>query len=330
MLSPDVSQARPQCRNFHLHRLALSPQDQTEEILQGLQAPQKRLPPKLFYDTRGSRLFDTITRLPEYYLTRTECELLHNHLPQLQALIGTTGTLLEPGSGSSDKARLLLDGKHLAAYVPIEISTEYFIDTALELAQSYPGLQIHALCGDFMQLSALPDNLPPPPRTVFFPGSTIGNFEPALAVQLLRRFRSWAGPGGGLLIGVDTRKDTGVLHRAYNDREGVTAAFNLNMLSHVNRLTGANFQLERFTHKAFYNGQVGRIEMHLQSLCAQSVRVAGHTIQFRAGETIHTENSYKYEPARFTALAQSAGFRPLHCWLDSRGYFSLHYFVTDQ
>ena len=329
MLSPDLSQALPQCRNFHLHRLTLSRQDLTAEILQGLSTSQKRLPAKLFYDARGSQLFEAITRLPEYYPTRTEYELLRHYLPQIRKLVGRTGVLLEPGSGSSDKARLLLAAGELHAYVPIEISTDYCIDVALDLAQDYPDLQIHALCADFTELSSLPDNLPATPRTVFFPGSTIGNFEPERAVRLLRRFHSWAGPGGGLLIGVDTRKDPAVLNLAYNDRQGVTAAFNLNILNHVNRLTGANFHPQHFSHQAFYNDQLGRIEMHLQSLCSQVVNVAGENIRLQAGETIHTENSYKYEPAQFAELAQAAGFRQLHCWMDSQRHFSLHYYEAN-
>jgi len=329
MLSPDLSQARPRCHNFHLHRLALSPQDLATEILHGLQRPQKRLPAKLFYDTRGSQLFEAITQLAEYYPTRTEYSLLRRHLRQIKGLIGMTGVLVEPGSGSSDKARLLLSAKGLTAYIPIEISADFCIETALDLARDYPNLQVHALCADFTRLSSLPEELPGTPRTVFFPGSTIGNFEPPQAVKLLRRFHTWAGPGGGLLIGVDTRKDPAVLNLAYNDRQGVTAAFNLNILSHVNRLAGANFQLQHFCHQAFYNAPLGRIEMHLQSRCAHSVQVAGTTIQFQAGETIHTENSYKYLPDQFAELAQAAGFRQLYCWQDPPQYFSLHYYATD-
>lgn len=327
MLSLHTSRLQPHLRNLHVHQLDSSSQDLTEEILLGLTAPQKQLPPKLFYDERGSQLFEAITRLPEYYPTRTEREIFHQHKRQLQELVEGR-ILIEPGSGSCDKARLLIQSERLTAYVPIEISTDYFIETALTLAQDYPALQIHALCGDFTRISSLPENLPDGPRTVFFPGSTLGNFEPEQAIALLRQFRDWTGPGGGLLVGVDTRKEESLLNAAYNDSQGITAAFNLNILSQVNRLTGADFQPDRFVHKAFYNPGLGRIEMHLQSLCHQRVHLAGRSILLRAGETIHTENSYKYEPAQFAELAASAGFQPRHCWQDRRGYFSLHYCVA--
>lgn len=313
--------------NLHVYHWPPTPEHQVEEILTGLRGSPKRLAAKYFYDSRGSLLFDAITRLPEYYPTRMERQILRENLRHIQEILGPETLLIEPGSGDCRKARILLKDGRPRAYVPIEISAEALLGSARGLAIAYPHIEFHAIRADFTQVRELPRTLPDGPRTIFFPGSTIGNFEPVAAVRLLARLRSWIGQGG-LLIGVDTRKDEALLHAAYNDRQGVTAAFNLNILRHVNRLTGADFDPEQFEHKAIYNADLGRVEMHLQSRKAQRVRVAGHDIRFDAGETIHTENSYKYSPEEFAQLAARAGFRMRHSWQDEDGLFAVHYLET--
>lgn len=302
-----------------------APTDCREEIIAGLTASPKRLSPKYFYDERGSALFDAITRLPEYYPTRTEKQILGNHCGEIAECIGDGCLLVEPGSGSSDKVRLLLDALRPAGYVPIDISGDYLCHQADTLAGEYPGLDVYAVCADFTTAPALPDALPDARRVAFYPGSTIGNLEPGEAAAFLGWLRELVGTDGGLLLGVDRKKDAPVLNAAYNDRDGVTAAFNRNALHHVNRLLDSDFEPERFSHHAFYDDRAGRVEMHLVSDAAQRVRLDGTTIDFDPGESIHTECSYKYSIAEVGELAARAGFRPTVHWSDPNDLFTVYY-----
>ncbi|MBW3624253.1 MAG: L-histidine N(alpha)-methyltransferase [Armatimonadetes bacterium] len=295
------------------------------EVIQGLSQPHKALPCKYFYDERGSQLFDRICELDEYYLTRTEIEIMRAHVGEMAERIGSGSILIEYGSGSSMKTRYLLDHLHeLRAYVPIDISREHLYRSVERLEAAYPGLPIRPVCADYTSDLLLP--IPkdhPSRRVVYFPGSTLGNFEPGEALRFLQRVARVCGEGGGLLIGVDLEKDESVLEPAYNDREGVTAAFNLNLLHRMNRELGADFDVEGFRHRAIYNRPEGRIEMHLQSLQKQSVRIGNVTIQFAEGERLCTEYSYKYTPVRFAQLADEAGFAVEQVWTDPRRWFSV-------
>jgi dimethylhistidine N-methyltransferase len=299
-----------------------------EDVIAGLSRPQKALPPKYFYDARGSRLFERICRLPEYYPTRCELALTRAHLAKIARFAGTGGTLIEYGSGEGAKSRLLIRALCPAAYVPIDISRDALAAAAARLAREFPWLRIRAVHGDFSQPLKIPPLAGAGRRVVYFPGSTIGNLTPAEAHAFLRMTRGQVGPAGAMLVGVDLKKDAGVLHAAYNDSRGVTARFNLNLLARVNRELGADFDLRRFRHYAFYNAALGRIEMHLVSLARQSVNVGRYRFAFEAGESIHTENSYKYAAAEFQALAARAGFRGTKVWLDRREMFSLHGLVA--
>ncbi len=297
------------------------------EALAGLKSPQKTLPCKYFYDKRGSQLFDQICDLPEYYPTRTEAGIMEDHIAEMAAAFGEGCLLIEYGSGSSTKPRILLDYlPHLAGYVPMDISREHLHQTAENLAAAYPELEILPLCADYTAPFELPEaTRPVQSRVVYFPGSTIGNFHRPEAAAFLRRIAAICGPGGGLLIGVDLRKSPQILEPAYNDAQGITAAFNLNLLRRMNTELGTDFDLDGFAHQAFYNGEIGRIEMHLRSLKAQTVCVGGENISFGADETIWTECSYKYSLPEFAALAASAGFAVRHVWTDPAQNFSVQY-----
>lgn len=299
--------------------------DGREEILKGLSLPQKSVNPKWFYDQRGSELFDEITRLPEYYPTRTEVLILEEHREAIARICGSDCVLIEPGSGSSEKVRIFLDTLKPSVYVPIDISASFLKDSAEALGEEYPWLDIHAVCADFNGGWGFLDELPASPRVVFYPGSTIGNLEPDMAQRFLKSLRDMVGPDGGVLIGVDTHKSTERLNAAYNDSAGITAAFNLNILRRMNELLDANFHESRFSHHAFYNESQRRIEMHLVSDCAQQISHADGSFDFREGETIHTECSYKYSLEDFAALARSGGFDIAETWQDDEGLFSLHY-----
>lgn len=301
-----------------------------DEVLQGLSRSQKMLPCKYFYDERGSQLFERICDLEEYYPTRTELAIMRRDAADMAELIGPGCLLIEYGSGSSLKTRLLLD--HLenpAGYVPIDISREHLLRAAHELALAYPHVPVHPVCADYTGDYELPQ-LPQRERrrVVYFPGSTIGNFTPAQAVDFLHHVAEVCGPGGGLLIGVDLRKDAEVLERAYNDAEGVTAAFNLNLLARVNRELGADFDLRQFRHEAVFNPDESRIEMHLVSESEQTVRIGDEDVEFESGERIHTENSYKYAPESFAELAQRAGLARERLWTDLDRLFSVQYLVV--
>ncbi len=293
------------------------------DVVAGLTGKPKRLPPKYFYDAAGSALFERITQLPEYYPTRSELGLLSEHAPAIASLFPPNTALIEFGSGSSRKARILLRAAAcVEAYVPIDISGDFLQQDAARLRRDFPHLAIHPVVADFTAMTEPPAEIVAKARVGFFPGSTIGNFEPHEAAAFLRRAGRILGFGAVLVVGIDLVKAPDILYRAYNDAEGVTAKFNLNLLARINRELGANFNLEAFEHHACYNTERSRIEMHLASKKRQKVRVCDTTIDFRAGETIHTENSYKYSIDSFQALAQGSGWSPLAAWTD--GLFSVH------
>jgi len=297
-----------------------------QAVLTGLAAPQKSIPPKYFYDARGSALFERICALPEYYPTRAELEIFATHAPDFAAAIGPEARIVEFGSGAAIKVRHLLDALEApAAYVPIDISAEPLNGSAAELRRRYPGLHVQPVTADYMAPFSLPPARRPPRRTAaLFAGSTIGNFLPGEARGFLRRVARLVGTGGLLLIGVDLKKDPATLHAAYNDTAGVTAAFNLNLLIRINRELEGELAIDRFRHRAHYDPARGRIEMHLESLIDQHVVVSGERFAFAAGETIHTENSYKYAIPEFQAFAAGAGFAPVRAWTDRAGLFSVH------
>jgi dimethylhistidine N-methyltransferase len=293
-----------------------------DEVLRGLRGTPKVLPPKLFYDEEGARLFERICTLDEYYLTRSELTILRAHAAEIAELAGPRCALVEYGSGAGVKVRLLLDALNTpVAYVPIDISRAQLAAVAKELAAEYPAVTVRPLCADYTAPLRLPRLPAGARRLAFFPGSTIGNFHPAEAAAFLHRIRCTVGPTGALLLGIDRRKDARILHAAYNDRAGVTAAFNLNMLGRLNRELAADFPLERFEHRAVFNDEASRIEMHLVSREPQVVHVAGESIAFEAGESIWTESSYKYDETRFCQLIAAAGFTIARLWTDSKEQF---------
>jgi dimethylhistidine N-methyltransferase len=298
-----------------------------DEVIAGLSCARKTLPCKLFYDERGSRLFELICRQPEYYPTRTELRIMRSDASAMAERIGPNALLVELGSGAGIKTRVLLD--HLespAAYVPIDISREMLIRTAEAVNADYPDVEVLPVCADYTADYTLPKPSTGEARAVFYyPGSTIGNFEPDSAVEFMADMRAKMGDGGGLLIGVDLRKDPDVIEAAYDDEAGVTAAFNKNILARLNRELCADFDVEGFVHRAFFNRRESRIEMHLESLRAQRVTVAGCVFAFRAGETICTEYSYKYTLPAFESLAREAGFAVDTVWTDPHALFSVQY-----
>jgi L-histidine Nalpha-methyltransferase len=310
--------------------LAASPSEGTQmlsEVLAGLSKGQKALPCKYLYDAEGSRLFDRICTLPEYYPTRTETGILRANAPRLAEVVPPGAVLVELGSGSSTKTRILLDAlPRLEAYAPVDISAEHLQAAAARLGREYPRLAVHPVVADFTAAFPLPSTIRHAPLTLFFPGSTIGNFEPNEARALLARLRSLP-RACGLVIGADLRKDLDRLVAAYDDAEGVTAAFNLNLLARLNRELGADFDLDRFAHEARWNGAAGRIEMHLVSQCRQVVHVAGRGVMFETGESIHTENSHKFTTEGFAALAAAAGWSGAEVWTDPERLFSVHVLV---
>ncbi|HUI13181.1 MAG TPA: L-histidine N(alpha)-methyltransferase [Xanthobacteraceae bacterium] len=299
------------------------------DVLAGLHATPKRLPPKYFYDGLGSQLFERITELPEYYPTRCEMRILREQGADIAKLVPKGAALVEFGSGSSKKARILLRAlPPLAAYVPVDICGEMIEQEARELRPDFPGLKVLPVTADITRKFVLPQPaLTAPVRAGFFPGSTIGNFEPHEAAAFLRNAARILGAGATLIVGADLIKPAEVLNAAYNDAAGVTARFNLNLLVRINRELRGTFKLDTFEHHAFYNRERNRVEMHLASLKRQKVKVAGESVDFRAGETIHTENSYKYSVDSLGALARGAGWQPAAAWTDERGYFSIQAFT---
>lgn len=300
--------------------------DLRSEVIEGLESQPRRLPAKLFYDEKGSALFERITELPEYYLTRTETAILQQHAGEMAELFGRDAVLIEFGSGSSTKVRILLDAAPWAAeYMPIDISRDFLRESAQSIADEYPDVAVTAVCADYTELPALPETKASGRRVVFFPGSTIGNLDPHDAENFLRHTRMLLNPGDGMLIGVDLAKDRAVLDAAYNDSEGVTASFNLNILERLNRELGADFDLSAFEHVAFFNEEASRIEMHLRSTCRQQVRLDSAVFELSEGECIHTENSYKYGEGRFRELVSGAGFSPARRWMDENARFAVHW-----
>ncbi len=296
-----------------------------DDVIEGLSRPQKWLPAKYFYDERGSKLFDDICELPEYYPTRTEMALLRDISGDVAELIGDGATVIEFGSGSSTKIRILLDALDSPlAYVPVEISREHLLMSAKKLADDYPDLRVIPVCADYTQPFDVPEVVGEKVRAGFFPGSTIGNFKRSEAVSFLKAAAIDVGHNNGLLIGVDLRKDIDILHAAYNDAAGVTAAFNLNLLERINRELGGDFDIDAFVHDARWVADPGRIEMHLVSRKAQDVTVGGRTFHFAEGETIHTEDSHKYDIDGFQALAAEAGWKAIRHWTDPDELFSIH------
>ena len=300
------------------------------DVIAGLTVRPKQLPPKYFYDQAGAQLFEEITRLPEYYPTRCELAILREHAADVARFFPPGSALIEFGSGSSQKVRIVLAAAPtIAAYVPVDISSEMLVQEAQELGRDHPGLVVLPVEADFTQPFALPAAVAGRARTAFFPGSTIGNFEPHEACKFLRHASRMLGPRAHLIIGADLVKDARILNAAYDDAAGVTARFNLNLLTRINRELGADFDLASFSHHAFYNSERHRVEMHLASKKRQQVRVAGRLIEFRAGETIHTENSYKYTLESFTALARGSGWSPVAAWTDASANFSVHALAFD-
>ena len=310
------------------HDLAPGEESFRDAVLNGVGRVRKSIPCKFFYDARGSALFEQICRLPEYYPTRTEIAILEENSGDIAAQIGAGCRLIEFGSGASQKVRILLEAlDRPAAYVPVDISREHLQDAARSLAEDFPSVPVIAICADYtrpFRLPALPG--PSDKRVGFFPGSTIGNFEPDAAVDFLANYARILGPGGEMLIGVDLKKDPAILEAAYNDRAGVTAEFNLNLIVRINRELDGDLNIGRFEHVAFYNEVEGRIEIYIRSLANQEAWIAGTPILFAKGELIHTEYSYKYSVAEFRALARRAGFSPVDSWTDPAQLFSVHYF----
>ena len=298
------------------------------DVVSGLSASSKSLPCKYLYDETGSKLFDRVCDAEDYYPTRTETSILEAYGAKMAAAIGPGAELIEYGSGASKKVRILLDALiDPVAYVAVDISKEFLLKSAEALAADYPVLNHHALCADFTKPFSLPDDIVASGRRAvgFFPGSTIGNFTRGDARDFLSGCVKTLGVGGGLLIGVDLKKDKRILDAAYNDSDGITEAFNLNLLKRINRELGGAFDIDCFAHLAFYNEREGRVEMHLESLADQRVQVGEKSFQFRKGERIHTENSYKYAIEEFQALATACGFSPVTVWTDDNHLFSVHF-----
>jgi len=293
-----------------------------EEVLRGLDLRPRELPCKYFYDERGSELFERICDLEEYYLTRTETEILRRYAPEMAAVLGANCLLVEYGCGSAKKTRMLLDRlESPAGYVPVDIAKAMLEHAAAELRRAYPGLRVEPVCADYTKPFALPAL--PGRRAVFFPGSTIGNFSPEETRAFLKQARATVGAGGSLLLGLDLKKDPRVLEAAYDDRLGITAAFNLNLLARINRELGADFDLPRWSHRAVWNAAESRVEMHLVCAAGQTVRVGGRSFRFRGGESIRTECCHKYDVGEFRRFAAAEGFALECSWTDDAGRFGV-------
>ncbi len=301
---------------------------QLREIIDGLRQPEKMISPKYFYDERGSRLFDEITQLPEYYPTQTELGIMRENIGEIAKLVGPQASLIEFGSGSSHKTRVLLENLfEQAVYVPVDISEQHLLESARQLRSEFPDLEILPVVADFTQPFSLPDPTVMPLRNiVYFPGSTIGNIMHDAAIELLQVMHHEAGSEGALLIGVDLQKDPNLIERAYNDSAGVTAEFNRNVLRHLNREYDSDFDLDAFSHEAHYNSNEGRIEMRLISSRDQTVNIGTEIVSITSGEGILTEYSHKYTVDGFAAMAECAGFRMVKVWTDPNRLFSVQYY----
>jgi dimethylhistidine N-methyltransferase len=294
-------------------------------VIDGLSANRKSLPCRYFYDSVGSELFEAITESPEYYLSRAESLILSKRAADIGRMILENAVLIEFGSGSSRKTQIVLEAApQIAAYLAIDVSASALFAACKCLALRFPSLDIRPIVGDFARPVRVPSDLTGCPRVGFFPGSTIGNLNPGEAVELLQTIRSALSPGSLLIVGIDLKKDPGIMERAYDDAAGITAAFNLNLLFRINRELGGSFDVGAFRHRAIYNAAKSRVEMHLVSLEDQIVEVAGVKCRFHVGETIHTENSYKYSAPEFQSLSRGAGYVPLQVWCDDADMFSVH------
>lgn len=328
-MTPDGPSFVPGARRPRLIDLRPKVEDLRGAVLRGLDASPKAIPSRFLYNAEGSRLFERITTLPEYYPTRAEIEILERRAGEIAARVGPGVQLVELGSGSSAKVGRLLDAlESVSAYVPIDISAEPLMAAAQRLQAAYPALRIEAVCADYAQ----PFDLPPADggrRLGFYPGSTIGNLTPDEARAFLRLWAGRLGPSALMLVGVDLRKPAAVLERAYDDSQGVTAAFSLNLLARINRELEADFDLSAFRHEAEYDADSGRVAIHLRALGDQTVAVAGRRFHFHAGERLHVEDSWKYSLEEFAALARDAGYRPLTAWTDEAGLFSVHLLAVE-
>jgi dimethylhistidine N-methyltransferase len=305
------------------------PDDELDELIEGLKQPEMMISPKYFYDERGSKLFEQITRLPEYYPTETELGIMRDNIREIASLVGKQASLIEFGSGSSLKTRILLEHlDELAAYVPVDISEDHLLQSARQIREEFPDLDVLPVVADFTQPFRLPSpEVMPVRNVVYFPGSTIGNFTHDAAHELLLVMHEEAGAGGALLIGVDLQKDPEIIERAYNDSAGLTAEFNRNMLRHLNREFGADFDLDAFTHSAEYNEEEGRVEIRLVSEQDQEFTLGDESFSIDRDETILTEYSHKYTLDGFAAMAEAAGFRVKRVWMDDGRLFSVQYLV---
>lgn len=310
---------------FHDQRSHEASDSLRDEVLAGFAQTPKVISPKFFYDQKGSELFEQICEQPEYYPTRTEEQILKQAANDISDIAGQQATLIELGSGASRKVRLLLEAMRPASYLGVDISQDFLLSSTRRLAADYPWLNVQAACADFSQPMSLPAHLDGARPVAFFPGSSIGNFTPHAALEFLRNLHSLLPRGGGLLIGVDLIKDTQVLEAAYNDEAGITAAFNLNVLERICKELETDLDPTGFIHHAFYNEAESRIEMHLISAEAQSVHIEGQRFLFARGESLHTENSYKYTPEGFRSLAADGGFKAVAMWTDAQRLFSVHY-----
>lgn len=294
-----------------------------QDVTDGFKLKQKAISPKYFYDQRGSELFDQICQQPEYYPTRTEIGILQANAADIANFIGPDCVLIELGSGASEKIRCLFDALTPASYLGIDISKEFLLLSTRRLARDYPDLEVHAICADLTQQITLPEQCNTDRLVAFYPGSSIGNFDPGDAIQLLRDVASMVGQGGRFLIGVDLKKDASILNAAYNDAQGLTEQFNLNLLSRMREDLSIDIDQSAFRHHAYYNEEKGRIEMHLVSQCSQQVTIDGRLFCFETGESLHTENSYKYHLDEFDNMATEAGFAVEQVWTDEQKYFSV-------
>jgi dimethylhistidine N-methyltransferase len=311
------------------HDYAAQEESFLDAVLEGLSRPDKAIPCRFLYDARGSALFDEICELAEYYPTRTETKILAACAAEIGLRVGPRAQLIELGSGSSIKVRILLEAfEDPAAYVAVDVSREHLRNAAARLAADFPRLEVAAICADYAAPFPLPELGGGGRRLAFFPGSTIGNLEPEAALAFLKLWARRLGPDSAMLVGVDLRKDVGILHAAYDDAQGVTAAFSLNLLGRANRELGAGFDLGGFRHEARYDQGRGRIEIHLRSLGSQTVRIAGREFAFAKGERLHVEHSYKYGLGQFQEMARVAGFEPAAVFTDPNQLFSVHYLTT--
>jgi dimethylhistidine N-methyltransferase len=308
-----------------LHDFAPAQESFADALLKGFSEPQKAIPARFLYDEQGSRLFDQICELPEYYPTRTELSILRDRAPEIAEVIGRCAALVEFGAGSSQKVRLVLDALDSpVAYVPIDVSRQHLIQLSEEIATDHPSLEVAAVCADYTQPLELPEFTKRARRVGFFPGSTIGNLPREEAVAFLAAWAPQLSSDGAMIVGVDLRKSSDIVLPAYDDDQGVTAAFSLNVLARANREAGADFDLSAFRHHVTYDPQTGRVAIHLESLRDQEATVRGSLFHFAKGELVHTEDSNKYTVEDFQALAREAGYTPEAVWTDPKGLFSVH------